>query len=126
MPCCAIAPGAPSTLNTTSNPAANVFIFLPRPIQFVNHKRPAGLFGNRATRRESGSGFRCGYPNAIQSAEECLRRATRSRGRFPGWTNRWIRREFEAALAREGVAGRMGDRFYQPSSDAASEPAQLM
>ena len=38
MPCCAIAPGATSTLDTTSNPAANVFIFLPQPIQFMNHK----------------------------------------------------------------------------------------
>jgi len=40
--------------------------------------------------------------------------------------DRSIRREFEEALAREGVASRMDDRFYQPSSDAASEPAQLM
>src|SRR5271155_2037589 len=37
-PCCAIAPGARSTLNTTNNPVAKVFIFLPQPIQFVNHK----------------------------------------------------------------------------------------
>src|ERR1700722_7032558 len=40
MPCCAIAPGATSALDTTSNPPANVFIFLPQPIQFVNHKGP--------------------------------------------------------------------------------------
>src|SRR5450755_99694 len=40
--------------------------------------------------------------------------------------DRSIRREFEAALAREGVASRMDDRFYQPSSDPASEPVQLM
>jgi hypothetical protein len=37
-----------------------------------------------------------------------------------------IRREFEATLQREGVASRMEEGFYQPSSDAASEPAQLM
>jgi hypothetical protein len=37
-----------------------------------------------------------------------------------------IRREFEQALGREGVASRMEDRFYQPSSDESSEPPQLM
>jgi len=37
-----------------------------------------------------------------------------------------IRREFEATLRRNGVASRMEERFYQPSSDAASEPPQLM
>ena len=37
-----------------------------------------------------------------------------------------IRREFEETLQREGVAGRMDERFYQPSSDAADEPPQLM
>jgi hypothetical protein len=40
--------------------------------------------------------------------------------------DRSIRREFEETLKREGVASRMDDRFYQPTSDAASEPAQLM
>jgi hypothetical protein len=40
--------------------------------------------------------------------------------------DRSIRREFEAALAREGVASRMEESFYQPSSDPAGEPAQLM
>jgi hypothetical protein len=37
-----------------------------------------------------------------------------------------IRREFEATLRGAGVASRMEDRFYQPSSDASSEPPQLM
>jgi hypothetical protein len=37
-----------------------------------------------------------------------------------------IRCEFESTLAREGVASRMEDRFCEPSSDAASEPPQLM
>ena len=40
--------------------------------------------------------------------------------------DKFIRREFEETLKREGVAIRMEDAFYQPSSDAASEPAQLM
>src|SRR6266436_2526106 len=40
--------------------------------------------------------------------------------------DKFIRREFEETLTREGVACRMEERFYQPSSDAASEPAQLM
>jgi quercetin dioxygenase-like cupin family protein len=38
----------------------------------------------------------------------------------------FIRREFEETLAREGLVSRMEDKFYQPSSDAASEPEQLM
>jgi hypothetical protein len=40
--------------------------------------------------------------------------------------DRSIRQEFEETLRREGVTSRMDDRFYQPSSDEASEPAQLM
>jgi hypothetical protein len=37
-----------------------------------------------------------------------------------------IRREFEETLRGAGVASRMEERFYQPSSDAKDEPAQLM
>ena len=37
-----------------------------------------------------------------------------------------IRREFEETLRREGVAARMDEQFYQASSDADSEPPQLM
>jgi hypothetical protein len=37
-----------------------------------------------------------------------------------------IRREFEATLHQNGIASRMEERFYQPSSDTASEPPQLM
>jgi hypothetical protein len=37
-----------------------------------------------------------------------------------------IRREFEETLRRDGVAARMDERFYQASSDANSEPPQLM
>jgi hypothetical protein len=38
----------------------------------------------------------------------------------------FIRAEFEAMLDREGIASRMEDRFYQPSSDEAAEPPQLI
>ncbi len=38
----------------------------------------------------------------------------------------FIRREFEETLKREGRVSRMEDRFYQPSSDAASEPEQFV
>jgi quercetin dioxygenase-like cupin family protein len=37
-----------------------------------------------------------------------------------------IRREFEETLRGAGVASRMEDRFYRPSSDAKDEPPQLM
>jgi hypothetical protein len=37
-----------------------------------------------------------------------------------------IRREFEETLRGAGVASRMEERFYQPSSDAKDEPPQLM
>jgi quercetin dioxygenase-like cupin family protein len=37
-----------------------------------------------------------------------------------------IRREFDETLRGAGVASRMDERFYQPSSDAKDEPAQLM
>src|ERR1700722_13613632 len=37
-----------------------------------------------------------------------------------------IRREFEATLAREGVASRMEERFYDAAAAAASEVPQLM
>jgi quercetin dioxygenase-like cupin family protein len=37
-----------------------------------------------------------------------------------------IRKEFEETLRGQGVGSRMEDRFYQPSSDAADEPPQLM
>jgi quercetin dioxygenase-like cupin family protein len=37
-----------------------------------------------------------------------------------------IRREFEETLRGAGVASRMDERFYQPSSDAKDEPPQLM
>jgi quercetin dioxygenase-like cupin family protein len=40
--------------------------------------------------------------------------------------DQFIRREFEETLRREGVVCRMEEAFYQPSSDAASEPPQLM
>jgi len=40
--------------------------------------------------------------------------------------DKFIRAEFEATLNREGIASQMEDRFYQPSSDGAGEPAQLM
>ena len=37
-----------------------------------------------------------------------------------------IRQEFEATLRGAGVASRMEERFYAPSSDAKDEPPQLM
>jgi quercetin dioxygenase-like cupin family protein len=37
-----------------------------------------------------------------------------------------IRKEFEQALAGQGVKSRMEQRFYEASSDGADEPAQLM
>ena len=37
-----------------------------------------------------------------------------------------IRQKFEESLKREGIASRMEERFYEPSSDPGSEPAQLM